>query len=103
MWCTVYILYENGRRLPAEKAKINFLHGWLRMHSKTPGIGMPFCQAFILPSVDAHHHCQITQLDHCRLSVINNGGMRLVGIEPHSLSDPSIRQSWWIVPSRGGS
>lgn len=100
MLCTVYILYSSGKRLPPEKAKANYITGWLRMHSKTPGIGMPFSQAFILPRSDAPLESRLYQLDHCWLRAIDGGGMRLVGVEPHLLSDPSIHQSWWVVPGR---
>lgn len=100
MWCTVHILYRDGKRLPAEKAKANFIFGWLRMHSKTPGIGMPFSQAFILPSSTASENAFLYQLDHCWLRAIDGGGMRLVGVEPHLLSDPAVHQSWWVVPGR---
>lgn len=98
MWCTVHVLYQKGRRIPAEAAKANGVYGWLHMRSNTPGIGMPKCEAFLLPDPDAPWHRPMLHLEHCSLRAIVGGGIRLSGVDPHLIQDPSVHQSWWIIP-----
>ena len=102
MWCTVYVLYRNGKRLSKEAAKASGQHGWLHMHSKQPGTGMPQSRAFLLPAEDAPLHFPILELDCCHLRAIDGGGIRLTGFDPRpSASWKLYHQSWWIIPDTG--
>jgi len=98
MWCTVHVLYQKGRRIPAEVAKAKGVYGWLHMRSNTPGIGMPKCEAFLLPAPDTSWHRPLLHLEYCSLRAIVGGGIRLSGVDPHLIQDPSVHQSWWIIP-----
>lgn len=98
MWCTVHVLYQKGRRIPAEAAKANGVYGWLHMRSKTPGIGMPKCEAFLLATPATSWHFPLLHLEHCHLRAIVGGGMRLEGVDPHLAHQQRNHQSWWIIP-----
>lgn len=99
MWCTVYVLYRKGKRIPAEVAKANPRTGWLHMRSKEPHTGMPESRAFLLPEKGASTHFPILELDCCHLRAIDGGGIRLTGFDPRHPSSWTLNhQSWWIIP-----
>lgn len=99
MWCTVYPLYVRGKRLSATAAKARGHYGWLHMHSKQPGTGMPQSRAFLLPAEDAPLYSPILELDACDLRAITKGCIRLTGIDPLPPSGRMTHhQSWWIIP-----
>ena len=98
MWCTVHVLYQNGRRIPAEAAKANGVYGWLHMRSETPVVRMPKPEAFLLTGSDASWHRPLLYLENCSVRTIVGGGIRLVGFNMHLSSDPAVHQSWWVIP-----
>lgn len=101
MWCTVYALYRDGQRLPAELAKANPASGWLHMRSKEPRTGMPESRAFLLPDERSPVQDALLEISCCELRAIAGGGIRLTGIDPRYPSSWVIsHQSWWIVPGR---
>ena len=99
MWCTVYVLYRNGKRLSATAAKAGGRQGWLHMRSKEPHTGMPQRIAFLLPEPGASTHAPILEIHWCELRAIDGGGIRLVGQDP---LPPGVwvvnHQSWWVIP-----
>jgi hypothetical protein len=98
MWCTVHVLYQKGKRIPAEVAKANGVYGWLHMRSKTPVVGMPKPEAFLLRGPDGDPGRPMLHLENCSLRAIVGGGIRLVGFDMHLASQPAVWQSWWIIP-----
>ena len=100
MWCTVHVLYREGKRVPSEEARANEAFGWLHMYSKVPGIGMPQSNAFFLPTRSDSLDGYLYRLNHCHLRAIADGGMRLSGVEPHLSHRIGVHQSWWIIPGQ---
>lgn len=100
MWCTVYVLYFEGKRRPDHEVRNGPMYGWLRMRSKTPGARAPFPQAFMLHGPEAFDDTCVYQLDHCSLRAIDGGGIRLVGVESKHTIAPGAHQSWWVIPGK---
>ena len=98
MWCTVHVLYQKGRRIPADAAKANGVYGWLQMRSHTPVVRMPKCEAFLLTGPDEAPHRPLLYLEHCSLRAIAGGGIRLAGVDAHLSHQVGARQSWWVIP-----
>lgn len=98
MWCTVYQLYLDNQRLPAEVVRERGIYGWLYMYSRVPVTGMPFCQAHLLPFQGAPRLQELIKpLRHCHLALIDGGGIRLRGQE-WAVDYQNPKQSWWCVP-----
>lgn len=107
MWCTFYVLYRDGIRLPAETAKSSGVTGWLYMTSNNPGQGEPLRYTFLLPPADAClTRSIITPVKHSSLRAIMGGGMRLAGEEPAPSAAGGLIISpggWFHANSRAGA
>lgn len=94
MYCTLYILRANGKKLPAEQVRSGGIKGWIWFG--VPRGGSEHQADFI---IDEPTDPTLT-LYQARVSKIEPGGIMIHGQQREAYS-PIHRypQAWWLVPA----
>ncbi len=98
MYCLLYVLRFEGRKLPKERVRETGRPGWLYMgQSRTK----------IHPQVDAvftpdEAGSEPVVLQHAHVKLIDKGGIMIYGSDAPGYNPSYQRQTWWVVPRQGG-
>lgn len=98
MFCTVYPLRRNGKKLPPDEVRAGGVKGWVEIgrfgHAPETHARL-FAER---PETEAHRHLNILlQLRFVKLEKVLDG-MLITGHGEKARGDPYERQAWWIVP-----
>jgi hypothetical protein len=98
LYCDVYPLREEGRKLPREAVSAGRVSGWLRVY--TVPMGPPTFRAEL---ADVEGADVLPPLKCVTLRKIDAGGILLQGLLDTGRSVAPVRQSWWCVPRPAGA
>jgi len=97
MFCTVYPLRREGKKLPKDEVPAGALVGWLVVDRF---MWAPVLQARLWHERPNNHKTSpkyFAQLEHVDLKTVQ-GGILLQGSES-TIQGGAHRQAWWIVPT----
>ncbi|WP_225785495.1 hypothetical protein [Xenophilus sp. Marseille-Q4582] len=99
MFCTLYILRRDGKKLPVDEVRAAGIAGWLWM-GQNPKLRFPRTDAIFQPRQAGEHPLM---LQYAHVKRIEAGGIMIYGQDETSPQNAYIRQTWWLVPSSFGS
>lgn len=95
MYCTLYILREKGKKLPAEVVRGRGKPGWLEL-GPNKRLNFPRIDAWFRPDEAG---VQPLTIIHAQVKFIAANGMMITGREDgFELRYEDARQAWWVVP-----
>lgn len=97
MYCILYVLRFEGRKLPKEVVQERGVAGWLTMDQAKDGTGL---EASFIAHADPEYTLTVHE---AIVSKITPTGMMLHGYERTFSPIHRHRQAWWVVPRQGAT